>query len=439
MTCSPHRVRSPGKGRLPTLFCAAAWIATTVSAQCPQGADAALVPWSGPAGYSSTWPVDDEGLSPHALGFFFPMPNPNGTGVPVVFDQMWVGSNGEIYLTLSSALLPAPVGGSSFGCTTAAEVQGGVAGGSARVVPFGCDLMRSQAPCTFWQVTVDTSSTNSVTVTWADVALFTTGPSTDAFRFACTLHANGSVDVSYGTSIPVGAALCAVGLSTGNLIAGPADNLFASAGSPNGLLYEVFAPGTFDLAGETLHIAMNPGFTGYAPATRTPYVEPICASHCASGVGCYNDPQNGVYPLTLSAAPRPVRHPTTGVNFDYTIANVPEFVPCSGIGIVAVSLSIGQVPGGINLDFLGMPNCFAYVTAFDLILPVLTMPTASCAGYFTVTPYPCPLGLAVPNGFDFYAQALALVAPPSPLTIAPYSNALGVLTSNVVHSHVEAQ
>lgn len=438
MTISLHRAGDPQQGRLSALLCAALSSTVSLSAQCPQGAEAPLVAWSGVAGYLSPYAVDDESLSQHAIGFWFPMPNPNGSGIPTVFDEMWVGSNGEIYLTVSSSLLTEPVGGSAYGCSTANDIAGVVAGGSARVVPFGSDLMRSRNTCNIWQVAVDNvTSPTAVTVTWTDVARYTTGISTDAFRFACTLHANGDVDLSYGTTFPIGTNLCAVGLSTGNLIAGPASNLSAAATSTNGLLYEEFTFDTFDLAGTTLHIAMNVGLTGYTSSAAV-YVPPTCASHCASGVGCYNDPINGVYPLTLSAVPRPVRDPNTGVNFDYTIANVPEVFPCAGLGIAAVVLSIGLPIPGVNLDFLGMPDCFAHVPTLDYWGPTAVQVSTPCVPYMTVSPYPASLG-ALPVPFDFSAQAFALVLPPSPLMGPPYNNTFGLLTSNVVHSHVEWQ
>jgi hypothetical protein len=435
MTTATEHVGRSRLSRLPSLLCATI-LAAAVPAQCPQGADAALVPWSGPAGYTSADPVDDEGLSPHLLGFWFPMPNPNGSGIPVVFDQIWVGTNGELYLTVSSLLLPQPIGGSTFGVTTALEMQGSVAGGSARVVPFGCDLMKTQVACNTWQVTVDTSVANEFTVTWTDVALFTTGSSSDRFSFACTLYANGSVDCSYGTTFPAGLGTCAVGLSTGNLIAGPAANLSATPTSTNGLLYELFTLSTFDLAGKTLHIGMNGGFTGYVAAALAPYLPPTCASHCASGVGCYDDPNNGVYPLTLSAAPRPVRDSTGWVAFDYTLTNVPELFPCAGIGVTAILLSLGPVIPGIDLDFLGYPGCFVYMPTLDVIGPAFVWNSTPCVPYMTATPH--PFGAFLPPSFDFYAQGMALVVPPSPLTLPPYSNA-GILTSNVVHHHVESQ
>lgn len=435
MTTSTEPAGRPRLGRFPSLLCATMF-AAAVPAQCPQGADAALVPWSGPAGYASGDPVDDEGLSQHSLGFWFPMPNPNGSAIPVVFDQVWVGSNGELYLTVSSLLLPQPIGGSTFGVTTALEMQGSVAGGSARVVPFGCDLMKTQAACNLWQVSVDTSVTNAFTVTWTDVARFTTGTLADRFSFRCTLHANGGVDFTYGDTFPAGAGACVVGLSTGNLIAGPAANLSATPSSTNGLLYELFTFNTFDLAGKKLHIGMNLGFTGYDAAVLRTYVPPTCASHCSSGVGCYDDPNNGVHPLTLSASPRPVRDTTGWVAFDHTLTNVPEALPCTGIGITAIVYSLGPKIPGVNLSIIGAPDCFIYMPTLDVNGPVMVWNSTPCVPYMTATPH--PFGAFLPAGFDFYAQGIALVFPPHPL-MTNYGNIPGILTSNVVNHHVESQ
>lgn len=676
MTSIRMRAASPRNGWFPLLPCSAALLAVALPAQCPEGADAGLVKWNSSDGYASTFPVDDEGISPLiTLPFFFPMPVP--LGPPISYGQMWISSNGELYL--ANGAPPAPGGGSAAGCDTAAEIQGPV-GADPRIVAFGCNLMASQVSCSTWEVSVDglAFGSTAVTVTWTDVARV--GSPSDRFSFSCTLHSTGSVDFSYGPTAPA-AAVCGVGISTGNGILGGAVNLNATPTSTNGLIYEVFpslpSP-TFDLAGQTLHIAMS-GTTKYAAAATTSYTPPDCAYHCASGVGCYqgdntiydlfvnaaaasgaltstrltftrhsdfpeggytatffgiggtpylsptrfgstatslngsfvtpgtstpdlddgvasfttppipiagcpgdtnstwivsingiltadpagtgignNDgdftptaaeiedatvaPQLAFYswhdfllndtpptvngtiywelsggylyvtwdaveawprvtinpstfqfqidtlsgdvtivwqgleafsasnwlvgctlegagnspglvpldntfpltgvtlydmqPLTLSAAPRPVQSSSNTLNYIYTIENVPEFLPSSGIFVYGLFFGFSFIPGGFNLNLIGAPSCFAYANP-DIMLSAVVVGSGTCSLETMTQPF-TPSGLPLPP-YDYYAQAFAVFAVPNATYTSVFGNSSGILTSNVVHSHVEYQ
>jgi len=72
--------------------------------------------------------------------------------------------------------------------------------------------------------------------------------------------------------------------------------------------------------------------------------------------------------MTLSAAPRPVINPSTLVT--YTAANLPEFVPSSGVHLGTLFLSVNPLPGGFDLQGLltTLPGCNAYVLTLDLDL-----------------------------------------------------------------------
>lgn len=125
----------------------------------------------------------------------------------------------------------------------------------------------------------------------------------------------------------------------------------------------------------------------------------------------------------LSAAPPPVINPSTVV--DYTITDVPEFVPGSGVRVATVMLSLGELPGGFDLTFLGAPGCAAYVGSLDLDLggQVSLAPTAT---------FPVTLSnLFFAPGDTFAVQAIALVLPNS---LPNGGNAAGIVVSNALRT-----
>ncbi len=114
-------------------------------------------------------------------------------------------------------------------------------------------------------------------------------------------------------------------------------------------------------------------------------------------------------PLSLSASPAPVINPSTNVT--YTVNNIPEFAPGSGIYVSAVFLSVNPVPGGIDLTGIlaNVPGCRAYVGTLDLALGagVTTAPTLAL-------PFPFAAPVFTP-GATIAAQAVALFDPSFPL------------------------
>ena len=77
-------------------------------------------------------------------------------------------------------------------------------------------------------------------------------------------------------------------------------------------------------------------------------------------------PPLSMLPLTLSASPAPVINPGTVVT--YTIDNVPEFVPGSGLHLSMLFLSLNPLPGGFDLGGIltTVPGCKVYISTLDL-------------------------------------------------------------------------
>jgi hypothetical protein len=136
-------------------------------------------------------------------------------------------------------------------------------------------------------------------------------------------------------------------------------------------------------------------------------------------------------PLTLSAAPPPVVNPSTLVT--YTISNIPETAPGSGLYLSFVFLSVSPpVPGGFDLAGLvtTVPGCKLYLGSLDLGygVAVTAVPTN-----------PVLLNYATPifaPGDKIYVQAVALFDGAFPLA---NGEAGGYLVSNAVLSTVQLQ
>jgi hypothetical protein len=145
----------------------------------------------------------------------------------------------------------------------------------------------------------------------------------------------------------------------------------------------------------------------------------VTAGHASYGVGCYTPP------LLLSATPAPISTPASGTTVTYTIADVPETAPLSGLyfGIVIVSLS--QDLAGSSLASLGMPGCDLYVGTLDLAISYTSATNTAPASFDVPGNVPC--------GTEFYATAVALVQPGS---LPNGQNAFGAVTSNGIASTV---
>ena len=139
------------------------------------------------------------------------------------------------------------------------------------------------------------------------------------------------------------------------------------------------------------------------------------ASHASYGTGCSG--------LSLAASPTPVSTPTTGSVVTYTVSNVPEAAPASGVHLGLVIVSLTQDAVGSPLAAFGMPGCSLYVGGLDDTYAFLgNTPTATTT--FVVPP-------GVPAGTRIFATAAALVQPGT-------INAFGAVTSNGIASFVNA-
>lgn len=86
-----------------------------------------------------------------------------------------------------------------------------------------------------------------------------------------------------------------------------------------------------------------------------------------------------IFPMTLTASPIPVINPSTTVT--YTVSNLPEFIPTSGVYISTTFLSVAPFPSGFPLTGIlaNVAGCNAYIFSLDLDLgaQVTFAPTAS--------------------------------------------------------------
>lgn len=127
--------------------------------------------------------------------------------------------------------------------------------------------------------------------------------------------------------------------------------------------------------------------------------------------------QPDVASLRLTAAPLAISGPSGGSTITFTTANMPEALPGTYVGMLALSLN--QLPSpGIDLAFLGAPGCPALVGSGTSLGLLGSTPTVTSS--LTI-----PAGL--PIGAQFFSQAAALFPPNS---LPNGQNAFGLLTSN---------
>jgi len=393
--------------RLAVIVSAGTLFAAAAHAQCLQPATGSslvgpgFVKWNSGAGFTSTYDVDDEGLSSPPIAFTA-FPNFPMAGAVGNLDQMWINSNGDIYLTDSTAALTQPVGGATFGSDTLAELRGVVAGGSARIVPFGDDLEGSTAAGAVWDIRVDQTVPGEVRVTWTDVSRYVTAG--DRFSFSCTLFASGAVKFAYSSTIV--ADFRYVGISIGNLVGSttsPSRDLTGLADSgTEGLLYESFNTTNWDLAGKEVTIVPN-GVGGYTSATTC-----SPAFHAAYGRGCYDaaDSFHDYMQTPALASPKlqgnaMVLQPTAvGYVATWVPGGAAAYIPPSGAattvfatptddGAVAVTPSLPfPLPGGGNTATLNVQsNGFVSVGAAPAITGLAFTPTSAAFATPTIPAY----------------------------------------------------
>jgi hypothetical protein len=141
-------------------------------------------------------------------------------------------------------------------------------------------------------------------------------------------------------------------------------------------------------------------------------------------------PPATLLPLSLAAAPAPVINPSTLVT--YTIGNIPEYLPGSGIHLSTLFLSLNPLVAGIDLAGLltTVPGCRAYVATLDLnIGTAVTLAPTSTVSVTFAAPIFAP-------GDVIAAQAVALFDPASPLANGEGG---GLLVSNGVRTVTQPQ
>ncbi|MBM3973739.1 MAG: hypothetical protein FJ301_06525 [Planctomycetes bacterium] len=108
-------------------------------------------------------------------------------------------------------------------------------------------------------------------------------------------------------------------------------------------------------------------------------------------------------PLTLSASPAPVINPSTVVT--YTVGNVPEFAPNTGVYISGLFLSLNVLPAGLDLTGIlaNLPGCRAYLGTLDLSFATVSLsPTVAYPFTFMAPAFPpgLPIGAQAAGLFD---------------------------------------
>ncbi len=163
---------------------------------------------------------------------------------------------------------------------------------------------------------------------------------------------------------------------------------------------------------------------GYAPGG--PNLDPG-SRNFTTALPLTTAPDIRLRPLTLSATPGPVVGPLGGP-VTYTVRNIPELQPLSGIHLGALFLSGAPAAGnGIELSSLGAPGCFLHLGGLDLEIPlglVFGNDTASTQISFANAP--------VLADQRIYFQAAALFDPSFPLPNG--QNSFGLVTSNGLRS-----
>ncbi|HEX5052767.1 MAG TPA: hypothetical protein VFZ65_13405 [Planctomycetota bacterium] len=131
--------------------------------------------------------------------------------------------------------------------------------------------------------------------------------------------------------------------------------------------------------------------------------------------------------ISTSASPAPVSTAGSGTLVTYTIDNIPEAVPTSGVYFGVTIVSLTPDLAGLDLGFLGMPQCSLYVGALDLTLSFVGGTPSQ------TTMLQIPAGVAY--GTQIYATSAALIAPG---TLPNGQNAFGAVTSNGVRSFISS-
>lgn len=165
--------------------------------------------------------------------------------------------------------------------------------------------------------------------------------------------------------------------------------------------------------------AGQPHLVGYSPGGAS--IDPGSIDFAIDLPVVTSDPE--LRAMSLSAAPAPA----IGATSTYTVVDVPENTPMTGVYLVTMFLSVTPLPGGFDLGILQAPGCNAYIASldFDMGAQVTFAPTAT---------WDLPLPASVfAVGNTFAAQAISLILPNS---LPNGQNPFGMTVSNGIQTTI---
>ena len=122
------------------------------------------------------------------------------------------------------------------------------------------------------------------------------------------------------------------------------------------------------------------------------------------------EPDATLVPMTLSASPRPVINPSSVVT--YTIGNIPEIAPGSGLYLSFLVLTVNPLIAGLDLTGIltTVPGCRLYVGSLDLLtgVAVTTTPTNAVPFVFSAPPF-APGNVIAVQGAALFNGAFPLI------------------------------
>ena len=136
--------------------------------------------------------------------------------------------------------------------------------------------------------------------------------------------------------------------------------------------------------------------------------------------------------VSLSADVPAVSTGSTGTIVTYTVGDAPDFasgLPGLKLGLLIVSFAPSPVPGGIDLGFLGAPECALQVNSLDVLITLDAFAASAAIPYGPLIPYT-----------SLYLQAAMLsdTSDPSYSDDDNYGNTFGVRLSNPVRTTISS-
>lgn len=134
-----------------------------------------------------------------------------------------------------------------------------------------------------------------------------------------------------------------------------------------------------------------------------------------------------VFAMNLSASPAPISGGTSGALVTFTTTEMRPYTPGGPVYIGMHIMSLGQIPGGLDLTSLGAPGCSAYVTTLDL--------TQAIVGVTSTNSVSLQLPPLLPVGTQIYSQTVGLI---QPFSLPNGQNAFGLTVSNGLRSFISS-